>query len=490
MDEERVTSKSVITNFLWRFAERCGAQGVSFVVSIILARLLLPEDYGNIALITVFTAILNVFVDSGLGNALVQKKDADDLDFSSVFYFNIVMCLFLYGVMFFAAPYIARFYNNEELTPLVRAISLTLVLSGVKNVQQAYVSKKMIFKKFFFSTLGGTILSAVVGIAMAYAGFGVWAIVAQSLSNSFVDMLILGFTVKWRPKWMFSFKRLKGLLSYGWKLLVSNLIDTGYGNLRNLIIGKLYTSADLAYFNKAQNLSNLVINNVNATINSVLFPAMSQAQNDKLAVKNMTRRAITISTYIIFPAMTGLAVVGEPLVSLLLTDKWLPCVPYLRIYCFSYALLPIHTANLQAIKALGHSGIFLKLEIIKKVMALVVLIISMQFGVYWIAFSMIITSIVSSFINAFPNKKLLNYSYLEQVKDMLPGLILSAVMGAAVYLINYIAINNVFKLIIQVVSGVIIYFGLSALFKLESFNYCLNMVKPYLSKILNKKRSA
>ena len=241
-----INQNSTIKNFFWRFAERCGAQLVTFIVSIVLARILAPENYGQVALVTIFTTIMQVFVDSGLGTALIQKKNVDDLDFSSVFYFNFVVCILLYTIMFIAAPFIARFYGDSSLTPIVRVISLTIVISGVKGIQQSYVSRHMLFKRFFYATLGGTIFSAFVGIGLAYAGMGVWAIVAQQLSNTAIDTFILWITVKWRPKKMFSWKRLKNLLSFGWKILVSALLDTVYTNIRSLVIGKMYSSADLA----------------------------------------------------------------------------------------------------------------------------------------------------------------------------------------------------------------------------------------------------
>lgn len=340
---------TTIKNFIWRFAERCGAQLVTFIVSIVLARLLSPEDYGTIALVTVFTTILQVFVDSGLGTALIQKKNADDLDFSSVFYFNFVVCIILYMGMFLAAPVIARFYGDSSLVPIIRVISLTIVISGVKGIQQSYVSRNMLFKRFFFATLGGTIFSAFLGVGLAYAGFGVWAIVAQQLSNTMIDTLILWITVKWRPKKMFSWKRLKGLLSFGWKLLVSSLLDTVYNNLRNLIIGKFYSSADLAYYNQGDKFPKLIVTNINSSIDSVLLPTLSSAQDDRERVKNMTRRAIKTSTYIMAPLMVGLAFCATPIVRLVLTEKWLPCVPYLQIFCITYMFWPIHTANLNAI---------------------------------------------------------------------------------------------------------------------------------------------
>ena len=360
-----MSSTNVITNFFWRFLERCGAQGVTFIVSIVLARLLDPTVYGTVALVTIFTTIMQVFVDSGMGNALIQKKDADDLDFSSVFYFNMAMCSVLYLIMFFAAPFIASFYRMPELTAIVRVLSFVVVISGVKNVQQAYVSRHLMFKRFFFSTLGGTIGAAVIGIAMAYLGFGVWALVAQMLFNAAVDTTILWITVKWRPKKMFSFQRLKSLFSYGWKLLASSLIDTVYNDLRQLIIGKKYSSGDLAYYNQGKKFPQLIVTNINTSIDSVLLPTMSKAQDDMAAVRSMTRRAIKTSTFLMMPAMIGLAVCAEPLVQLILTEKWLPCVLFLRIFCITYAFYPIHTANLNAIKAMGRSDLFLKLEIIK-----------------------------------------------------------------------------------------------------------------------------
>ena len=265
-----IDKNTTVKNFIWRFAERCGAQLVTFVVSIVLARILSPDDYGTVALVTVFTTILQVFVDSGLGTALIQKKNADDLDFSSVFYFNFVVCLVLYAGMFLAAPLIASFYNDLTLTPIIRVISLTIVISGVKGIQQSFVSRNMLFKRFFFSTLGGTIFSAIIGIAMAYAGCGVWAIVAQQLSNTAIDTLILWLTVKWRPKKMFSWERLKTLFSFGWKLLISSLLDTVYSNIRSLVIGKMYSPSDLAYYNQGDKLPSTVITNINTSIASVL----------------------------------------------------------------------------------------------------------------------------------------------------------------------------------------------------------------------------
>ena len=468
--------KKTIANFIWRFAERCGAQGVSFIVSIILARLLAPEVYGTIALVTVFTTVLNVFVDGGLANALIQKKDADNIDFSTVFYFNIFVCLGLYTGVYFTAPTIAIFYSDLELIPVIRVLSLTLVISGIKNVQQAYVSRTLQFKRFFFATLGGTIGAALVGISMAYMGFGVWALVAQQIFNTTIDTIILWITVKWRPRAVFSFKRLRGLVSYGWKLLASSLLDTVYNNVRQLIIGKIYSSADLAYYNKGKQFPSLVIANVNIAIDSVLFPVISANQNNSKQVKSMTRRAIQTSSFIVWPVVMGLASCAEPIVKILLTDKWLFCVPYLQIFCFTYGFWPIHTANLNAIKSVGRSDIFLKLEIIKKAIGIVSILVSIPFGVRAIAIAYMATAPLSAFVNAMPNKKLLGYKYREQLQDMLPSMTLSLIMGICVFLVGQLQINTIATLLLQIITGIIVYIGGAVLFRFESIKYILSII--------------
>jgi len=474
---QNLSSINVIKNFFWRIGESSGAQLVSFLVSIVLARLLAPEDYGVIALVTVFTSILQVFVDSGLGTALVQKKNADEADFSSVFYFNILVCLTLYGGMFVAAPAIAKFYDNPIYVPLVRVLSLTLVISGLKNIQQAYVYRHMIFKRFFFSTLGGTIASAILGIVMAYAGFGVWALAAQYVSNTAIDTLILWITVPWRPKKRFSWTKLKSLLSYGWKLLVSALLDTGYTSLWNLLIGKVYSSADLSFYDQGSKYPKAIIGTISNSIDSVLLPTMSIVQDDRAQIKSMTRRSIVTSVYVMAPLMMGLAGCAEPLVSLILTDKWLPCVPYMRIFCITYMFWPVHSANLNAIKAMGRSDLFLRLEILKKIIGIGLLLCTMRISVMAMACSLLISSVTSQIINSYPNWKLLNYRYLEQLRDILPSILLAVIMAVAVGAVPLLGYGNVLTLCIQIPLGAVIYVAGSAIFRLESFRYLLNMIE-------------
>ena len=470
-------NNSTIANFIWRFTERTAAQLVTFVVSIILARILSPEYYGTIALVTVFTTILQVFVDSGLGTALIQKKDADDLDFSSVFFFNMFMCVVLYIVMYIASPYIAAFYNDKGLTPIIRFISLTIIISGVKGIQQAYVSRNMLFKRFFFSTIGGTIASAIIGIILAYRGYGVWALAIQQVSNTAIDTLILWLTVKWKPKFMFSFQRLKRLLRFGWKLLVSALLDTIYGNLRNLIIGKKYTSADLAYFDQGDKLPKAIVTNINVSIDSVLLPTMSKMQDKTEAVRTLTRRAIRISVYIVAPLMIGFACCADSLVRLVLTDKWLPCVPFIRILSVSYLFWPIHTANLNAIKAVGRSDIFLKLEVIKKAVALALLLSTMWFGVKIMAYGLIVECLLGLIVNTWPNKKLLHYGYIDQMRDIAPSVLLSMAMGVAVYCVGLISMPEIVKVVAQITLGIVIYVAGSGIFRMKEFEYLIKKLR-------------
>ena len=473
---------TIFSNLIWRFLERCGAQLVTFVVSIFLARLLDPNVYGIIALVTIFTSILQVFVDSGLGNALIQKKDADDLDFSTVFYFNMLVCVILYLIMFIAAPFIAAFYKMPELISVIRVLSLVLIISGVKNVQQAYVSRNMLFKRFFFSTLGGTIGAAIIGIWMAYKGYGVWALVAQNIFNLSIDTIILWITVKWRPKLVFSFKRLKILYSFGWKLLGTSLINNVYNNIRQLIIGKMYSSSDLAYYNRGKQFPQLIDANVNTSIDSVLLPALSKEQDDKKRIKVMTRRAIKTSTYILFPLLTGLAVCAKPFVELILTEKWLESVPFLQIFCIAYMFEPIQTANLNAIKAIGRSDIFFIQNLIKRSMGIILLIITMMISVKAIAFSFLVSGVIGLIVDTYPNQKMLQYNLVEQLKDIFPHILLSTGMGIPVYLLGKLPFAPIIILIIQVIIGVLLYLCMSILFKVEMFSYLVDTVKNVIKK--------
>ncbi len=473
---------SILSNMAWRFMEGTSQEVIRFAVSIILARLLEPNVYGVVALVMVVVSLLRVFSDSGLGVALIQRKGADNLDFSSVFYFNLVACSILYVGVFLTAPFTSDFYKMPELTPVLRVLGLQLVIHGITNVQQAYVSKNLLFKYFFYATFAGTIMSSVVGIGMAYAGYGVWALVWQSITASFINVITLWFMVRWRPEFAFSWQRLKSLFSFGWKMLVSSLTDTLYRDIRSLLIGRLYTPGDLAFYQRGMQFPAILTQNINMSIDSVLLPAMSDVQDDRLRIKNMTRRSIMTSTFIIMPMMAGLAACSTPVVRLLLTEKWMPCVPFLRIFCFTFAFFPVNTANLNAIKAQGRSDLFLQLEIWKKTIGIILLFSTIWISVEAMAYSFLISSIISQLINSWPNKKLLDYSYLEQVKDMLPQILASCFMGGIVFSVSFLRFRDIVTLCIQIPLGMIIYLLIARIFKIESNLYVENTIRSIIKK--------
>lgn len=487
---ETSVKKQTISGAIWKFTERISAQLISFVVSVILARLLAPDDYGLIALVFVFTTFCDKLLIAGFATSLIQKKTADDKDFSSVLYFSIAAAFVLYVLLFFGAPLITDFYtkfDRTELIAVIRILGLSLFLMAFSSVQHAYASRNMLFKRYFWSTLGATVFSGIVGIVMAYQGWGVWALVTQNMLATFVGCTILWFTVDWRPKLLFSFERLKGLFSYGWKIFMASIIKTLYNDVRSLVIGKMFTPADLAYYNRGQSLPQLVDSNVTGTIDSVLFPAYSRLQDDRPAMLNAVRRAVKTSCYVLMPILALMAAVASPLVSLLLTDKWLPCVPFMQILSFSFIFSPVEMENLQAIKAIGRSDIVLKLEIVKKTTGILLLIVSVPFGVIAIAWSMMVSCLIAALLNASSNKKLIGYTIKQQLLDVLPSLIMSLLIFVGVQgLLEIIPTSNQW---VQLISGCFVamafYIGASVLFKAESFRYMVTTVSHMIKKNKN-----
>ena len=482
--EKRHSKSNVIKSLIWKLLERIGTEGVQFLVQIFLARLLSPKDFGTIALVMVFISLGRVFVERGFNTALIQKKNPDNLDFSSVFYISFFLSVLLYFVIYIATPYIADFYGDDKLISILRVLSLTLLLGSINSIQYAYISKNMLFKKLFTSSFVAIVVSGTLGIAAAYMGAGVWALVIQQLSNQLIVMVILWFTLKWRPILAFSIERVKTLFSFGWKLLASSILKTLYLDIRTLIIGRLYSPSILGYYNRGEQFPRIIVINIDGAVQSVMLPTFSAHQDNPKIVKDMVRRTIKSSSFLIFPIMVGMIVVAEPLVRIVLTEKWLPAVPFLQFFCISYAVIPIHTANAQAINALGRSDIFLKLEVIKKIIGLSLLVISIRWGVYAIAISMVISSIISSFINAYPNKDLLKYSIKEQWIDIIPSLIISSIMGITVYLVKYLVENTLILLISQILLGIITYVALAKIFKNESYTY----IYKSLNEVFKKKQ--
>ena len=484
MEKPANEKKSIFSALIWKFSERFGVQLSQFVLQLVLARILDPEHYGVLSMMVIFTTLANVFIQRGFNTALIQNKDVTEEDYSSVFYITLGIAAVLYGILFAAAPLIARFYNMPTLTQPFRVLCLVLFPGALNSIQLAKVSRALDFKKIFRSNVAAILVSGAAGIALALLGGGLWALVVQYLLNVTVACLMMWFTVRWRPRPVCNLRRVKVLFSFGWKLLVSGLIDTLSQELRSLVIGKKYAADTLAYYNRGKQFPQFIINAINTAVQSVMLPAMSANQDDRSKVKTMMRNSIMLSSFIIFPMMAGLAGVAEPLVTLVLTEKWLPCVPYMRIYCFTLAFYPVHTCNLQAINAMGRSDIFLKLEIIKKAMSIGSLCIAVFCFDSPIAIAMtgVFTSLISCFINASPNKKLVGYSYLEQMKDILPSLLIAAVMFGAVLCVELLRLDSLVTMAIQVAVGVVVYIGLAALLRLEPFRFLLNLLKKKLKK--------
>ncbi|HPX32348.1 MAG TPA: lipopolysaccharide biosynthesis protein [Erysipelotrichaceae bacterium] len=468
---------TIVSGMFWRFAERISAQGVSFVVSLILARLLTTHDFGVVAIILIFIDVANVFVTTGFGSALVQKKNPTDEDYSTIFFFNIVFSFFVYLVIFLLAPKIEAFYEISKLGFYLRLLALKIPISGFSLTQQAYVQKNMLFKIFFFSTVTGTIVSAALGIYLAVSGYGPLALVFQYLTNAFIASVVLWFAIDWRPKLYFSFKVLLPLFNYGWKILFASILHSIYMNLRGLVIGKFYTPNDLAFFNQGYKIPGIFVTNVNVTVDSVLFPVMSKKQDDKKELKTLVSKSLSISSIIIWPIMIGLLAVSKNLILIVLTEKWLPCLPFLWIACIQGGFEPIQVTNLQAIKSMGRSDLILIMEFIKKGCGILFLLLAVKHGVFAIALGGAMQTVVATFVNIFPNKKLLDYSYSQQIKDMLPAFVLASIMGVVVISMNYININLIILLLAQVFVGVVVYVLLVYVFQRETFNEVISLVK-------------
>ncbi len=476
--------KTLASALVWKLLERFGVQGAQFILQIVLARILDPAHYGVLSLMIIFTTLANVFIQNGFNTALIRSKDVTEEDYSSVFWVSFMIAVLLYGVIFALAPAIATIYDMPSIVTPLRVLALMLLPGAFNSVQLAKVSREMNFRKVFFSNLAGIVIAGTVSIVLAKLGAGLWALVAQTMLNIFVACIVMFFTVKWRPKLVCQLQRVKSLFSFGWKILVSSLIDTLYQDLRSLVIGVKYDSSTLGYYNRGKNFPQFIITAVSGTVQSVMLPAMAKEQDSSNSIKNMTRNSIMLSSYILFPLMAGLAGVATPLVSLLLTDKWLPCVPYLQIYCFSLAFNPIHMCNLQAINAIGRSDVFLKLEIIKKAIGISALVIAVFCFHSPIAIAMtgVFTTLTSCFINAYPNKKLINYSYIEQLKDMLPAFILSFVMLGCVLVIGFLPLPKIIILILQVITGMIVYVAASAVCRLRPFMILVTVLKKRSKK--------
>lgn len=471
----------IVSGLGWKLLERFGVLGIQFILQIVLARLLDPDHYGVLALMVIFTQLANIFIQTGFNTALVQHKNVTEEDYSSVFWVSICVACVCYIILYFCAPMIESFYDMSGLVIPFRVLCLILFPGALNSIQLAKVSRELEFRKVFRCNLIAIIFSGFVGIMLALLEAGLWALVFQSLLNTLVASVVMWFEISWHPQLVCNMKRVKTLFSFGWKLLVSGLLDTLYQNIQSLVIGKKYETAMLGYYNRGQQFPQFIISAINSAIQSVLLPAMSAEQDNKTRVRTLMRNSVMLSCYIIFPMMAGLAGVAAPLVKLLLTDKWLPCVIFLQINCLVFAFYPVHTSNLQAINAMGRSDIFLKLEVAKKIVSLIILGIAVFCfdSPIAIAMSGAVGVPIGLFINAYPNKKLISYSYYEQMKDILPSFFSSVIMFVGIFWLGNLQMAPLALLVLQIIVGTLIYVSISVLFQLRPYKMLLNMIQQF-----------
>jgi len=476
--------EKTVSGVFWSFGERILAQVVSLVVSIILARLLTPDDYSIVGIVAIFFAFANVFISGGFNAALMQKKDADVEDYSSVLYISLGAAIVFYLVLFFCAPLLADLYEKEILVSVFRIMGLTLFINAVKSVICAYISSHLLFRKFFWSTIIGTVISAIVGIIMAYQGFGPWALVAQQMTNSIIDVIVLFATARIRFVFRFSKEKAKGLFKYGWKILAASGVSVLYDELNPLIVGVKYSGTDLSFYTKGRSFPGLINSTVGSTLSAVLFPSMAKMQDDKDVLLRYTRRFMQVSTFLIFPMMIGFLIVSENFILLLLTEKWLPATIYMQAFCVVYMFDMIQVGNLQVIRALGRSDVTLILEIIKKVAYAIVILLFVLFtnDPVLLAVACVVNTFIATIVNTFPNRRLIGYYYKLQIIDILPNLLRALFMGACVYCIGLLPLSPLFLLVLQVTGGIAIYFLLAAITRNPNFMYILNSLKQLLGR--------
>jgi teichuronic acid exporter len=455
------TAKGII----WSFVETFSGQGLQFVIGLILARLLMPVDYGLIGMMNVFIAISLTLVEGGFSSALIQKKERNHIDFSTVFYFNICIGIFFYLLIFFFSPFIANFYNEPRLILLAKVIGLNLVFTSFGIIQKTILTIKLDFKTQAKSTLFSVIFSGTIGILMALKGYGVWALVIRSIIQNILQVTFLWYYTKWLPLWIFSKDSFKRLFSFGFKLLSASLIDSIFSNLYTLVIGKYFSAKDLGYFTRASQFEKLPSANVTAVIGKVTFPALSTLQDDNEKLKATFRKLLKMIAFIIFPLMLGLAVISEPMIRVILTDKWLPAAPLLQLMCLASMWYPIHSLNINVLNVKGRSDLVLRIEVIKKILFVIFLASTIPFGIKAMVTGQIFFSLLALFINTYYSARIIKFTVLEQFKDLLPILLLSIFMaGASHFIMNYFD-NSLAKLLIGMSCSVIIYFGLSFIFK-------------------------
>ena len=475
---------STIRSLFWKLFEQGGAAAITLVVQIVMARILAPDEFGMLAIMLVFVNVGNVIVQSGLNTAVIQAPDVSERDYSTVFWMSLAISVVLYAAVFLAAPSIAGFYGMPGVVWPLRALVLILVVNAYNSIQEAIVARNLEFQKTFRSTVTAGIVSGCVSIASALLGAGIWALVIQQLLYQLCKCIVLAAQIPWKPRAVFDRARATTLFRFGWKLLVSGLLDQGYQSLSDLIIGKVFTSADLGYVSQGKKYPQALGVTLDGAIQPVMLSAVAHVQEDRHQVKRLARRALKTSTFLIVPAMSMFGIVAAPLVTLLLGEKWLPCVPFLQLYCFIYALQPIHTTNLQVLNGVGRSDLFLRLEVIKKVVGVTVMCFTafVLRDILLIVVGYAVTGVICTFINAAPNKRVIGYAYHEQIRNICPAFLLSAVAGAAAMPIGLLGMPDIATVALQVVAMGVVYLAVARLFRVEELSYLLNTFREIMMK--------
>lgn len=474
--EQNLKNKT-LSGIIWSSIERFSLGTAQFVINVIMARLLVPSDYGMIGMLAIFLQISQAFVDSGFTNALIQRKDRTETDFSTAFYFNILIALIFYCVLFISAPAIARFYDMPELINVTRVIAFTLIINSLSAVHKTKLIIDVNFKTQSKISLSAAIISGCLGIWMAYIGWGVWALVWQTVLNSILLTILFYYFIRWKPLLIFSVQSFKQLFSFGSKLLISGMIHTIYKNLYTIVIGKRFSAVDLGCYTRAEQFAMYPSSNLNAIISRVIFPILSTIQNDDEQLKIVYRKYIRLSSYIIFPLMVGLAALAKPIIELLLTDKWSGVVILLQILCFDWMFDHLSIINLNLLYVKGRSDLALKLEVVKKTIATIILFISIPFGLIAMCWGRVLYSLVATYLNTRYTKSLIGLGLLKQINDVFTCFILAIIMGGIVYSITYLKLPNMNHLIIGVIVGVTFYMSISVFFKMNSYIILLNLIR-------------
>ena len=473
---DSLKSKTV-KGVMWSSIDRFTTQGISFVFSMLIARMLLPSDYGVIGMLAVFMAVAGCFVDSGFGSALVRKNDRTETDFCTVFYFNIAVACICYALLFLASPYIARFYNLPLLESVTKVWGLNLIISSFAGIQNAQLTIAIDFKSRAKISVITTLFTGVVGLWLAYRGYGVWALVFQTLSSNILRTILLWAIVRWMPKLIFSWQSFKELFSFGSKLLASSLLDTVYNNIYPIVIGKFFSASSLGVYSRADSLAQFPSSNITGVLQSVTFPVLSTIQDDEARLSNAYRRFLRISAFVIFPLMVGLSAIADPFIRLVLTDKWEGAIYLLQIICFGLMWYPIHAINLNILQVKGRSDYFLKLEVIKKILGVAILCVSIPLGLVAMCYGRVFISVVCLGINTYYTKKIIDYGFLDQMKDLLHILVHSLVMYGIVSVIVHIMPTLWSQLLVGTLTGIAYYIVGAYLMKFDEVNELLSLIK-------------